>query len=409
MSMRWYTCSPRNFPGGQDFFDRESGLLSRGFQSIGVESMAVTLGPAKEGDLPQMIRATMEEMCSPEWWRAHCLDGVVFYCWGEPEFKPIADAIVAAGIHLVSVSDTHGVCSPLADWRGHLVSAWHHQWQDSFTSKVGRTILRIPYFYTLGILRNDLPRARMIATGDFFLSATPDAAERHRRLVRTLLGEQPAAKVRFLPVPVNFHFGFDAADQKHDEVVAVGRWDSPQKRPHLLMEVFRRTAAHRPSTLFRIFGRIPDEMAAWHSALPADLKNRIILEGQQPNSTVSAAYRRARVMFVSAAFEGCHNASAEAICSGCSIVGVDTPFLCALKWHASHDSGTLSQSASPLALTDALCSELETWDNGKRDPRRISESWCSDLHPDHVAREILGLYGLKTPAAETPPLETAPH
>jgi glycosyltransferase involved in cell wall biosynthesis len=409
MSMRWYTCSPRNFPGGQDFFDRESGLLSRGFQAIGVESMAVTLGPAKEGDLPQMIRATAEELASADWWRGHHLDGVVFYCWGDPEFRPIADAIVAAGIRLVSVSDTHGVCSPLADWRGHLISAWHHQWQHSFASKLARTVLRIPYFYTLGILRNDLPRARMIASGDFFLAATPDSAERHRRLVRRLLGGQAAAKVRFLPVPVNFHFGFDAADRKSDEVVAVGRWDSPQKRPRLLMEVFERAAARRPATRFRIFGRIPEEMTAWHAGLPEELRGRIVLEGQQPNSAVSAAYRRARVMFVSAAFEGCHNASAEAICSGCSIVGVDTPFLCALKWHASHESGMLSRSAAPADLTDALCAELETWDRGDRDPRKISASWCSDLHPDHVAREILELYGLEAPVPENPPLESVPH
>ena len=394
--MRWFTCTPRNFPGDQSFFDRESGLLSRGFRALGVESMAVALGPAREGDLPQMLRASAEELASPEWWRSHRLDGVVFYCWGDPEFQPVSDAIVAAGIRLVSVSDTNGVFSPLADWYGHFISAWHHQWQMSFASKLVRTILRIPYFYTVGIVKHDLPRAKMIATGDYFAAATPGSAARHRRFVRRLKGKEAAGKVRFLPVPVNFHFGFDASESKKDEVVAVGRWDDwSQKRPGLLMDVFERAARCRKDTRFRIFGRTPDFMKDWHAALPQELRSRIILEGIRPNSVVSEAYRRARVMFVSAAYEGCHNASAEAICSGCTIVGASSPFLCALEWHASRGSGTLTRDASAGSLMAALCAELEIWDRGGRDPKMISKSWCLELHPDRAAAAILSLFDLK--------------
>jgi glycosyltransferase involved in cell wall biosynthesis len=396
--MRWFTCTPRNFPGDQGFFDRESGLLSRGFQALGVESRAVVLGPAMEGDLPQMIRATAEELSSADWWRGHKLDGVVFYCWGEPEFQPIADAIVAAGIRLASVSDTHGVCSPLADAHGHFISAWHHQWQDPFLKKLVRTVLRVPYFYTAGIIRYDVPRARMIDTGDFFLGATPESAARYRRLVSILRGGEAAAKVRFLPVPVSFHFAYDPAGAKQDEVVAVGRWDDrSQKRPALLMEVFERTAARRKETRFRIFGRTPGFMTVWHAGLPEEIRSRIVLEGIQPHDVIAAAYQRARTMFVSAAYEGCHNASAEAVCSGCTVVGASSPFLSAIKWHASHDSGTLAEDASPAALAGALCAELEIWDRKERDPGQISRSWCSEMHPEKVAAAILALFGLKAP------------
>lgn len=391
--MRWFTCTPRNFPGNQGFFDRESGLLSRGFREIGVDSMAVTLGPAKEGDLPQMIRATHAELSSAEWWRTHHLDGVVFYCWGDPEFQPIADAILSAGIRLISVSDAHGVCSPLADWKAHLISAWHHQWYESYLKKIIRTAAKVTYSCTVGMVSRDLPHARMIASGDFFLAATPDAATRYRRLVRSLLGAQAANKVRFMPIPVNFHFRFTGDDRKYDEVIAVGRWESTQKRQGLLMNVIESTATRRKETRFRIFGSIPEDMKSWHTELPQPLRDRIILEGIRPNDVVAEAYRRARVMLVSAAYEGCHNSSAEAICSGCSIVGVDTPFLCALKWHASHDSGRLARNAEPSELAQTLCAELEAWDRSERDPLEISNSWCSELHPDRVASAILKLCG----------------
>lgn len=394
--MRWFTCTPRNFPGNQSFFDRESGLLSRGFLKIGVESMAVTLGPAKEGDLPQMIRASHEELRNSKWWRAHRLDGVVFYCWGDPEFQLIADAILDAGIRLISVSDAHGVCSPLADWKGHLISAWHHQWYESQVKKIVRTTAKVLYSYTIGIIHKDLPKAKMIACGEYFLAATPDASKRYQRLVLTLLGKIASEKVRFLPIPVNFHFRFTKDDRKYDEVISVGRWESTQKRKDLLMKVIEITATRRSETRFRIFGSIPEDMKAWQAGLPIHLRARVVLEGIQPNQVVAEAYRRARVMLVSAAYEGCHNSSAEAICSGCSIVGVDTPFLCALKWHASHDSGRLANSALPSELAQTLCTELEAWDRGERDPLKISDSWCSELHPDQVATSILKLCGHAT-------------
>ena len=400
--MRWFTCTPRNFEGGPTFFARESGLLSCGFRSIGVESMAVMPGPAHDDDTDQLIRASVEQLQSPAWWQALKLDGVVFYNWGESEYQPISEAIMAAGIRLVSVSDTHGVSSPFADWRAYLISSWHHYWHEPAWKRVTREFLRLPYACSLGIVRRDRPRAKMMATCDYFLGATPEAAERHRRLVATFEGEEAAKKVLFMPIAVNFHFRFEPGDVKHDEVIAVARWDDPQKRAPLLMHVLELAAARRPGTRFRIFGKIPPEMQQWHDKLPAGLRSSIIMEGRVPNPVVAEASRRARAMLVSAVFEGCHNASAEAICSGCSVVGVDSPLLCALTWHASHRSGTMSPDARPESLSDALCSELEAWDRGERDPVEMSRYWREQLHPDRVATAILGLYGLKPSAVPLP-------
>lgn len=39
--MLWYTCTPKDFGGGPDFFARDSGLLCRGFQALGMASRAV--------------------------------------------------------------------------------------------------------------------------------------------------------------------------------------------------------------------------------------------------------------------------------------------------------------------------------------------------------------------------------
>jgi hypothetical protein len=395
--MRWFTCTPRNFPGGPAFSARDTGLLCCGFRSIGVDSMAVLPGPAYPDDTELVIRASMQELADAQWWRALNLDGVVFYNWGEAEYKPISDAIMAAGIRLASASDTHGVASPLADWKAYMTSSWDHHWDEPLAKRLAREFVRLPYAYTLGIFRRDLPRARMMASGDFFLGATPDSTARHRRLVASLVGQAAAEKVRFMPLAVNFHFRFDAGDRKHDEVIAVGNWELSQKRPRLLMRAIELAAARREGTRFRIFGRITEEMEQWHGKLAEGLRGSVILEGMVPNEIVAEAGRRARAMLVSAAYEGCHNASAEAICSGSCVVGVDSPLLGCLKWHASHDSGTMAPDARPESLATALCAELEKWDRGERDPVEISRYWRGQLHPDRVASSILELFGLKPP------------
>ena len=98
-------------------------------------------------------------------------------------------------------------------------------------------------------------------------------------------------------------------------------------------------------------------------------------------------------MLVSSAYEGCHISSAEAVCSGASVVGCRSAFLCAIAWHTSKHSGSLSDVATPEALTSTLLAELAAWDRGERDPLAISQQWVSELHPDRVASRILELFG----------------
>ena len=395
--MRWFTCTPKNFLGSQIFFDRDSGLMSRGLKSVGLEGRPISLGPAKDGDWPKLIRATRTELENPAWWRQHQLDGLVFYSWGNPEYQKIADAIIGAGIRLVQVSDTHAVHSPVNDWWAHLAAAWYHHWYEGTTKKILRTLTKIPFSHTIGIIRNDLPRARMMDTGEFFLAATPMAAQRYRRMARILRGEKAAAKIRMIPLPVNFHFRFDPATAIEDEVVAVGRWDHPQKRAGLLMETIRLAAMERPHTRFRIFGGMTADLERWYDQLPSAAKDRVFLMGKVSNLDLALAYGRARIMLVSAAYEGCHNASAEALCCGCSIVGTNNPFLGAIEWHTSKNSGRLADRNTPQALATALVNELHAWDSGHRQPEIFSQQWSEIFHPDQVARQILALYGLAVP------------
>ena len=299
-----------------------------------------------------------------------------------------------AGVKVAQVTDTQGVFSPLSEWKAHLAAENTHYWYEPRWKRTARTVVKIPISHSVRVLAKDVPLARAIAASEFFIVSTPRAEERYRRFVRILAGGDAAERVQFVPIPVNFHFSFaEQENRKEDEVIAVGRWDSMQKRAPLLMAAIA-LALDRCSAVFRIFGKISPEMKIWHASLSDLHRARVNLEGMVPNATVAESYRRARVMLVSSAYEGCHNSSAEAICSGASIVGCRSPFLSALEWHSSKDSGRLADHPDAASLAHALCAELEYWDAGGRDPQRISNAWTAIFRPEHVANRILDLFGI---------------
>jgi hypothetical protein len=182
--MRIYTGTPCNFVGTDLYFDRDSGLTTRGFNEIGVESKSITIGPAKPGDLTLMIRATKEELESPDWWRGHALDAFIFYTWGEPRFHRMVGAAMAAGIVVAQVADQQGYGPPLADFPAHLKSESAHYWYLPRWKQLALTILKLPYTLTFRIIFRDIPHARSIAASDLFLAATPSAALRYKRFLQ---------------------------------------------------------------------------------------------------------------------------------------------------------------------------------------------------------------------------------
>jgi len=391
--MRIFTGALYPYPdGGQAYFDREAGLLSRGFEALGIDSGSITFGPAAPNDLPSMIRASRSQLENPEWWSALNLDGLVLITWANFQFKRIVEAAMKAGIPVAQWTDTQGIHSPVADWQAHLQAERAHYWHEPRWKQIARTLAKLPVTMTARIVHRDLRDARTISASDYFFAPTPRAAARYQNLTRRLQGAAAASKALFVPFPVNFHFNYTPTIPKREEVVAVGRWDSRQKRTPLLTGTIERALQHRPGITFRIFGQRSPELDQWHQRLEPSLRNQVIIEGLVPNSKVAEAYQRAKVILVSAAYEGCHNASAEAICSGVSVVGCRSPFLGVLEWHASRNSGRLAEDETPESLSQTLIDELNSWDRGERDPEAISNAWIKELRADHVAAQILGLF-----------------
>ena len=279
MAKRWYTCTPVEFGGGPDFFARDSGLLSRGLQAIGVESRAVMPGVEKPEDEADLIRTDYRNLESAEWWKSHELDGVVLYAWGRPRFRKVARAIREAGIFLVLNQDNSGLVSPLVGLRSWMA-------EQKLLAGVGRVAGGWRRFAMLaarglsvGLAMVDPLRAVHLRNGDVIACVSPSAVDHYRKLCRIYGGRGLEEKVRLVPHPVNPRFRY-CGEVKQRRVVTIGRWDDVvQKRPELMMEVFAKLLARDPQVEVEVIGNRTSELDQWHAGLTETVRNRIRLRG----------------------------------------------------------------------------------------------------------------------------------
>ncbi|MFZ9935709.1 MAG: glycosyltransferase family 4 protein [Luteolibacter sp.] len=389
--MRIFTCTPVAFGGGPDFFARDSGLLCRGLQAIGVDSRAVMPGERRTQDEEDLIRTDYRNLESPEWWRSHQLDGVVLYAWGRPKFRKVAAAIRKAGVFLVLNQDSGGLVSPLAGFPGWLREQWILGGKGRDVSSWLRTLKLVFRGMSVGLLVSDPLRAAHLRQGAVIACVSPVAAAHYRRLCRVYGGNQLAGRVRVVPHPVETRFE-SGEMERSNRIVCVGRWqDVVQKRPRLLMDTIGRVLRDDPTVEVAIAGRPNDAMTHWHGRLQDNERARVTLSGVMGRAELAGLLAGARVFYSPSAYESFGIAAAEALCSGCSVVAARSVSMSAFEWFVSENSGRLVERDNADGHCAALLAELRSWQNGERHPAAISRVWCGRLHADKVAEQLRGM------------------
>ena len=383
--MRWYTCTPRDYEGGDDFFSRDTGLLCKGFSQIGIESRAIMIGAPRHNDNPAVMRADIKKLESPAWWASFKLDGVVLYAWGRPRYLNIAKAISKAGIVLVLHQDSGGIISPLSGIRNWLSD------QKNITGNFSAFLRSVTRGMTLGFFMTDPLRAIHLRQGDIIGCVTPMAVSNYRKICRVYGGKSLADRVELIPHAVETAFFYSGVTKKK-QIVSIGRWsDEVQKRQRLMTEVFSMLLSLDASVSFVIAGEATDHLRQWHYALDKDSQARVRLCGRFDRAQLASLLDESQVFYSPSAYESFGIAAAEALCSGSSVVAHRSVSMASFEWFVSEKSGTLANEDSTDAHVRALTSELEAWDKNHRNASSISEIWRKRLHADQVASEVVKL------------------
>jgi len=390
----WFTCTPVRFKGDHTFFARDSGLLCKGFQEIGVACKAIMPGPPMEDDqVEDLIRTDYRNLEDPGWWETLGGEGVVFYGWGSGKYVKIVRAIKQAGLVLVSHMDTAGMLGVLNGFSTYAKTVWRVSRGEHRNGLAGllHFAARLVYATSVGLIGNDRTRARHLKQADWIGAITPVALERIRKVCRIYGGDFLAGRVQLVPHPNATCMVPDPSLPKERLVVGVGRWDDPYvKGTDLLLATAERLLQQDAHVCFEIYGRMREDMHGWHQNLPVAIRDRVKLMGVVRNSLVSQALQRARVEICTSLRESYHIVSAEALCCGCSVVGPDVAEIPGMKWFTDGPFGRMAGRTAD-GMAEAVLAELADWDAGRRSAEVIAAHWSVILHAPQVAERILQL------------------
>ena len=397
---RWWTCTPRDFTGGESFFSRDTGLLCLGFRQLGMDSKAVLLGGPREDDKPWVVRATIQQLRSARWWASQKIEGVVLYAWARPEYTPVAEAIREAGVRLILSQDSGGLVSPVCGVPEWIQDRWRWASRSGLWGPLV-FILQIVRGLTWGLATQDLRRLDHLSVADRVAAVSPVALARYQRFFRWFGREDLVGRWGWLPHAVSSGGRCrQGVPRKKKIILSVGRWeDEAQKQPDLLVEVIEKVLESDEDARFIIFGRPTSTMIRWSDALDAQMRDRVEFRGAVDHQSIVAAMEEAKILLVPSSCESFHIAAGEALCCGMSVVAARSPSLPSFSWFVSDGDGTLAPKLCGRALAGALRAEIAAWEEDAREPDAIALRWGQRLHESSVAARVVAGFGNDPPSA----------
>jgi glycosyltransferase involved in cell wall biosynthesis len=395
--LRVYTCTPVCFQGNHWFFTRESGLFSRGLSSLGVDSLSVMPGPAKEDDEACLLRVTYQQLESKDFWRSLELDGLILYSWAAPRYLPIARAVRDAGIPFLVNIDHCGLLSRPANprlWKRDLLPYLYQK----ATSPMEAARLVSQVVDNLGIYRVARARLATYDAATVVCGVSPMATRWMKQEAEHLGRPDLATKIHYLPHPQLSDFSY-CGEPKQKLVLSVARWekeDWPQKNPAILIKALDVFLAKYPDWRACIIGRGADKLLSRLTIATSATDRLQFVDFLQPSDLVPY-YNRASIACWSSRSEGQIGTGAQALCCGCSVVAGNAGTLSCFHHYVSRESGRLAIEMTADALAEALMLEADAWSHGQRDPKRISDIWTEEFHSNKVAARGLEMLGLPVP------------
>jgi glycosyltransferase involved in cell wall biosynthesis len=382
----WITCTPVAFRGDEKtFFSRDTGLCCRALQSLGAKAKAVMPGPAWD-DEPDVLRVPYNRLSEPAFWREQGADAVVLYSWADPRYTSIAKAIKDGGLKLFLNMDTDGLISPFIEPSDYVRKLWvEERLKRGFLAGSLRSLCRLGW--QCAGLHKHFSRLRHMDCADAIGTVSPVAVERIKRYVRFFGRNDIAQKIHYVSHPVDPAMRYTGC-VKQVEVVAVGRWDEPVKRPDMLVDVAVGVLSRHPDVQFVIVGKDAARCAAEIAVRIPFAQDRAVGYERLEHDQLCEQMSRAQISLCTSRSESFHIASGEALLCGCSVVAprrIQMPSF--LHFIDEGRSGRLSDDHAE-ALADAVLMELAAWRNGERDPTTIAQSWRNRVGADEVVCRI---------------------
>lgn len=358
------------------------GSYSAGLEALGVETLTLCRSGAELG-YRQATRTFEDEieLLAPGFWEDLGCDVAVIVTWHR--MTDILRAMRAAGMLIVNVVESDGRSS-IRDYPWDTLR-YRFYGQPSLRGKIAALKFWMGRYMTAS--HEERALLENAAASDVVTVANQSGVEDFQRTLERLHASQDLIeRVKWLPYPVSEYFCGDPVNSApRDGIIAIGRWDSAQKHPHLLARALEFVLEARPDTAVAIVGPGSDsQFTALLERFP-----RLAALGAMEPERIRGLMSTSRILMISSRWESGPIVASEMLALGGTIVGTPIPTVRGLCRDARF--GRTSTRATPAALGVAALAELDAWDRGERHPLEIAGHWRELVCAEKVASRMLRL------------------
>ena len=427
-----YTAVFRPWYQPYEWFGRDSGLVTEGLRSIGIDSKLVILDTPGMPKDERFLPADRGQFCDPGFWNALEVDAVVLQGGGEAATQPVADAIKASRAKLIYRIDTDGIVDPSVDpwlffygkwWSmGNPLRLRYIKWEErawakekasgiasgekpvSMNTCYGNESLKLALQLAirpalvpmLCLLKALFPNrygrgriARRLAKADAILAESRIATARLQRLLHCSGFPEKVMRVHTLPIPIPSGACPSPIGKRENIVITAGRLYDDQKDAELFVRTIAQFLEMRPDYRAVAIGDGCRYVRGLVHKCGKNVASRVDIHGRMSPNRIRELETKAKVFLCTSRGESMHIASAEAALAGCSIVGPCE--IASMQDYASNSSGSLSLTRSVSSMVDALSAEANEWDCGNRCPESIAQFSTKRFSPENHAKQLVQL------------------
>ncbi|MFZ4779799.1 MAG: glycosyltransferase, partial [Terrimicrobiaceae bacterium] len=176
---------------------------------------------------------------------------------------------------------------------------------------------------------------------------------------------------------------------RKNRIISVARWSAHQKNLPLLLRTLDGFLNTNPTWDAVLPGSLPAGHGRLMKRYCPQTSGRIQMTGPLPNREVSRQLAESKIYLTTSRHEGFSISVAEALCSGCSLVGPH--HIPGTTWCCGSNSGTVATLYTKNGFLDALSAEAREWAEGNRSPETIAATWQARVGSKYVAGQMITL------------------
>lgn len=353
----------------------------RGFRDAGYDPTTVTLASAARGYAePVAIAPNQGALSDPGFYRSLDAKAAIIINWlGMPDV--VAAAKAGCG-KLIALADSDGLVGVRVH-PGATFSRMVYQHTDRLTKM--RAAVYWLRLYVRGPQVLDQPVLQSCGHADRVVVCDPVAAENLQVFFKSYRREDLSAKLACVPYPVDECFLNNHVRARRSRmVVAVGRWDDPQKDAPLMCKGVQRYLDRGGQCEFAFvgpggenaFGRLRSKCKA------------VRVCGVIGPTQLADLMNESRILLLASRWESGPLVLFEALARGCTVVGpASIPGVQSAL--SAGPYGAVFKHRSARAIAAALEQEMAAWDAGSRDPEAIATRWRPQFEPRNVCLQLL--------------------